>query len=95
MGPGIAPRLASFSFSIASVDPLPHQLEAVYDYTLRVPGIRILLADAPGAGKAWWNVSYSIQNCCRATCADWAALSSQAFAPDRKVTSNNSQTQKL
>src|ERR1700730_8824162 len=38
-----------FSLSIARVDPLPHQLEAVYDYFLRLPRIRFLLADDPGA----------------------------------------------
>ena len=31
--------------------PLPHQLEAVYDYFLKLPRIRFLLADDPGAGK--------------------------------------------
>jgi len=40
-----------FSLSIARVDPLPHQLEAVYDYFIRLPRIRFLLADDPGAGK--------------------------------------------
>ena len=40
-----------FSLSIARVDPLPHQFEAVYDYFLRLPRIRFLLADDPGAGK--------------------------------------------
>lgn len=40
-----------FSLSIARVDPLPHQLEAVYEYFLRMPRIRFLLADDPGAGK--------------------------------------------
>src|SRR5438552_11443613 len=40
-----------FSLSIARVDPLPHQLKAVYDYFLRLPRIRFLLADDPGAGK--------------------------------------------
>ncbi len=40
-----------FSLTIARVDPLPHQLEAVYDYFLRLPRIRFLLADDPGAGK--------------------------------------------
>jgi superfamily II DNA or RNA helicase len=40
-----------FSLSIARVDPLPHQLEAVYDYFLKMPRIRFLLADDPGAGK--------------------------------------------
>src|SRR5881296_2451799 len=40
-----------FSLSIARVDPLPHQLEAVYDYFMRLPRIRFLLADDPGAGK--------------------------------------------
>src|SRR5204863_9265785 len=40
-----------FSLSIARVDPLPHQLEAVYDYFMRLARIRFLLADDPGAGK--------------------------------------------
>src|SRR3989337_3493836 len=40
-----------FSLSIARVDPLPHQLEAVYDYFMVPPRIRFLLADDPGAGK--------------------------------------------
>ena len=40
-----------FSLSIARVDPLPHQLEAVYDYFIKLPRIRFLLADDPGAGK--------------------------------------------
>ena len=33
------------------MDPLPHQLEAVYDYFIKLPRIRFLLADDPGAGK--------------------------------------------
>src|SRR5437588_5447980 len=40
-----------FSLSISRVDPLPHQLEAVYDYFMRLPRMRFLLADDPGAGK--------------------------------------------
>jgi len=40
-----------FSLSIARVDPLPHQLEAVYDYFMALSRIRFLLADDPGAGK--------------------------------------------
>lgn len=40
-----------FSLSIARIDPLPHQLEAVYDYFLSLSRIRFLLADDPGAGK--------------------------------------------
>lgn len=40
-----------FSLSIARIDPLPHQLEAVYDYFMKLPRIRFLLADDPGAGK--------------------------------------------
>lgn len=40
-----------FALAIARVDPLPHQLEAVYDYFLKQPRIRFLLADDPGAGK--------------------------------------------
>ena len=37
--------------SISRVDPLPHQLEAVYDYLLKVARVRFLLADDAGAGK--------------------------------------------
>jgi len=40
-----------FSLSIARVDPLPHQLDAVYGYFLRLPRIRFLLADDAGSGK--------------------------------------------
>ena len=40
-----------FALSIARIDPLPHQLEAVYDYFIKTPRIRFLLADDPGAGK--------------------------------------------
>ena len=40
-----------FAVNISLVDPLPHQIEAVYHYILRSPRIRFLLADDPGAGK--------------------------------------------
>src|SRR5438093_11507514 len=40
-----------FSLSIARVDPLPHQLEAVYQYFMALPRIRFLLAYHPVAGK--------------------------------------------
>jgi len=40
-----------FAVSVSQIDPLPHQLEAVYHYMLRLPRIRFLLADDPGAGK--------------------------------------------
>ena len=40
-----------FGLSISRVDPLPHQLEAVYDYLLKVAQVRFLLADDAGAGK--------------------------------------------
>jgi len=35
----------------SKVEPLPHQIEAVYDRVLRLPRIRFLIADDPGAGK--------------------------------------------
>lgn len=35
----------------SKVDPLPHQIEAVYGYVLKLPRIRFLIADDPGAGK--------------------------------------------
>jgi superfamily II DNA or RNA helicase len=40
-----------FAVSLARIDPLPHQLEAVYYHMLRQPRLRFLLADDPGAGK--------------------------------------------
>jgi hypothetical protein len=41
----------SFGLSILRVDPLPHQLEAIYDYLLKLARVRFLLADDAGAGK--------------------------------------------
>lgn len=40
-----------FGLSISRVDPLPHQLEAVYDHLFKLARIRFLLADDAGAGK--------------------------------------------
>jgi len=40
-----------FGLSISRVDPLPHQLEAVYDYLLKLARVRFLLADDAGADK--------------------------------------------
>lgn len=37
--------------NVSQIDPLPHQIEAVYHYILKNPRIRFLLADDPGAGK--------------------------------------------
>ena len=39
------------AMNTSKVDPLPHQIEAVYDYVLKLPRIRFLIADDPGAGK--------------------------------------------
>ena len=40
-----------FGLSISRVDPLPHQLEAVYEHLLKLSTVRFLLADDAGAGK--------------------------------------------
>ena len=40
-----------FAVSVSQVDPLPHQLDAVYKHILPLSRIRFLLADDPGAGK--------------------------------------------
>ena len=40
-----------FAINCSVVDPLPHQVEAVYKYLLPQPKIRFLLADDTGAGK--------------------------------------------
>ncbi len=49
-------RLASLydpllAMNTSKVDPLPHQIEAVYGYVLQKPRIMFLIADDPGAGK--------------------------------------------
>lgn len=40
-----------FAVNSSIVDPLPHQVEAVYRFLLPLPRIRFLLADDTGAGK--------------------------------------------
>ena len=40
-----------FAVSASKVDPLPHQIEAVYGHVLKLSRIRFLIADDPGAGK--------------------------------------------
>lgn len=39
------------AMNTCKVDPLPHQIDAVYGYVLQLPRIRFLIADDPGAGK--------------------------------------------
>ncbi|HLP62275.1 MAG TPA: helicase-related protein, partial [Candidatus Deferrimicrobium sp.] len=39
------------AMNISKVNPLPHQIEAVYGHILHLPRIRFLIADDPGAGK--------------------------------------------
>jgi superfamily II DNA or RNA helicase len=39
------------AMSVSKIDPLPFQLDAVYGYILKLPRIRFLIADDPGAGK--------------------------------------------
>ena len=39
------------AMNTSKVDALPHQIEAVYGHILRLPRIRFLIADDPGAGK--------------------------------------------
>jgi len=39
------------AMNISKVNPLPHQIEAVYGVILKLPRIRFLIADDPGAGK--------------------------------------------
>ncbi|RKY39789.1 MAG: helicase, partial [Candidatus Makaraimicrobium thalassicum] len=40
-----------FAVNVSKIDPVPHQLEAVYKYILPKKIVRYLLADDPGAGK--------------------------------------------
>src|SRR6267378_1500309 len=39
------------AMNTSKVDPLPHQIEAVYGRVLKLPRIRFLIGDDPGAGK--------------------------------------------
>jgi SNF2 family DNA or RNA helicase len=39
------------AMNTSKIDPLPHQIDAVYGYVLQMPRIRFLIADDPGAGK--------------------------------------------
>jgi len=39
------------AMNVSKIDPLPFQIEAVYGYILKLPLIRYLIADDPGAGK--------------------------------------------
>ncbi|MEM3415497.1 MAG: helicase-related protein [Thermoproteota archaeon] len=39
------------AINTSKIDPLPFQIEAVYGYILKLPRIRFLIADDPGAGK--------------------------------------------
>jgi len=39
------------AMNTSKIDPLPHQIEGVYGYVLKLPRIRFLIADDPGAGK--------------------------------------------
>ncbi len=40
-----------YAVNVSQIDPLPHQIDAVYFHILKHPRIRFLLADDPGAGK--------------------------------------------
>lgn len=40
-----------YAMDYSQIKPLPHQIDAVYNYILKNPQIRFLLADDPGAGK--------------------------------------------
>jgi len=40
-----------YAVNVSQIDPLPHQIEAVYHYIMQNPHVRFMLADDPGAGK--------------------------------------------
>ena len=43
-----------FAVSVSQVDPLPHQMDAVYSHLVTQPQIRFLIADDPGAARRSW-----------------------------------------
>jgi len=48
-----------FSLSIARVDPLPHQLEAVYDYFIKLPRIRFCWPTTLVPVRPSWRACFS------------------------------------
>ncbi len=42
--------LVDFALSVSRIDPLPHQLDAVYNHLLRLGRVRFLLAAEPERG---------------------------------------------
>lgn len=42
---------AFLAMNISKIDPLPFQIDAVYGYVLKLPKVRFMIADDPGAGK--------------------------------------------
>ena len=71
-----------FGLSISRVDPLPHQLEAVYEHLLKLPSVRFLLADDAGAGKTIMGASWSGNSSCGASLNgySWSALPTCRFS---------------
>ena len=43
-----------FAVSVSQVDPLPHQMDAVYTHLLTQPRIRFLIADDPVLARPLW-----------------------------------------
>ncbi|HXF50747.1 MAG TPA: helicase-related protein [Dehalococcoidia bacterium] len=54
-----------FGREISLIDPLPHQIIAVYDVMLPQPRLRLLLADDAGAGKTIMSGLYFREMLCR------------------------------
>lgn len=48
-----------FGLSISRVDPLPHQLEAIYDYLLKLARVRFLWLTMPAPGRRSWQACLS------------------------------------
>ena len=79
-----------FGLSISRVDPLPHQLEAVYEHLLKLPSVRFLLADDAGAGKTIMagllvDGALSTKNVRRASYCRWVGLEGNRNSSARSV----------
>ncbi|MGQ9628076.1 MAG: SUMF1/EgtB/PvdO family nonheme iron enzyme, partial [Anaerolineae bacterium] len=66
-----------FAINISQVEPLPHQIEAVYHYILRNPRLRFLLADDPGAGKTTFLKYLAL----KLAAGEWDELGLGAYLP--------------
>jgi hypothetical protein len=79
------------AISVSKIDPLPFQIEAVYEYALKLPQVRFMIADDPGAGKdhngGAYNKGAKTQRSCKTDSCSSSRASERPMAQgtERKV----------